>query len=1113
MATAVTWSIFTLLHLPGRKDMPNAPPWSSILGIAAMNAAAFGILGCLLNSGISGIIASPALSVPYLLLFAFTTAVHVFLNTKKASKAKLDEMWDEALSKTASKLNLGSEEILVERLRKFDKPAHSTFRYILSQLVALELGASGDMVERVWLFGSVNGSEDNIGPVSDIDLLMEVDSDAKKVKTSKAIASMNIHFTKKFNLIMADTGIRITELIDTINKLLLPDEIEERKGFAALIKPLYDLPASLLFDRKKVPDASAESTAKKGPPSILEAAEIHIKEAAATMELDKSIKKILLKPKRVTTVKFEIELDDGDMVTFWAFRALQNDARGTGKGGLRWLVGMGETLEEAKETAVGLATLMSVKNAVIGIPYGGGKGDVFVEDREYTLNDKARIMRAFSRKLTLKRAVGTFIDVPAPDKGTGAEMMACFADEHLKILAEKRQLRDREIQRTLRRLNPPDNPRDTPYLDEALRILSEDKEGVRQCPEIGVVTGKPVGKGGSKGRTKATGFGGFLTLKTMLRYFSSVNDMDRDNIGKRLNEKTKAVLRKPVQEMTAGIQGGGNVGEYNAWEFYNAGTKITLLQDAVPEDVNGKTEYVSYTLYNPSGINLELLDQYLARMPDGRWEPFKNVSQEFLNRTGTRLIRSDKKLFWTYHTDIKVAAATENVITSENAESVNCEILLELANCPITPEADKILMKKGILIIPDVLANAGGVTVSYFEWLQNIEGRYWSEISVDKMLEERMSVETQSVIDIAKKYDVDLRQAAFILSLARIANAEIARNRILRFALWFKKVFKSQKPYEGYGELGLYPETVEELKEIRKKDGFKELIARDEARHKKKIDAYVNSVKEKFSDQQRGFVLVGGPTTSGKIAFSERIADKLRSEMPSRKVTMLDIDLYLDGLAEDMAGPEYSEETIYRKRLEETVRLMKELLEGRETGIYVMKDGRLTRDKLKLEKNEILVIEGNYLQTPEMLDKKIGVLKGEQIFSIFVNTAPSLKLAKNRPLTSLDLRFMRHILTFTGIFNKDPLEIIRKWSTERELSLKYTYPTWKNADVTFNSYLSYELPVLKLYIKPILKRALREARGERDQVSIKAIKHLLLILKGVRAVDMSGDIPDDSIIR
>ena len=881
--------------------------------------------------------------------------------------------------------------------------------------------------------------------------------------------------------------------------------------------------------------APGDDIAEVKVPTILEAATMNIEKAAEIMEMDPALKEILLTPVSVTEAGFEVSLEDGSVIKMWAFRVLQNDALGPGKGGLRWLIVKGETLEEAKKIATGLATLMSVKNSGVGIPYGGGKGDIVIDEDVNKLFDKwqkeetqlalkgdkkaaeairaksdrlkARIVRGFSRALTEEKAVGTFIDVPAPDMGTDSRMMAWFCDEHLRVLTERGEMYDKVLEGFLKTVTPNESaPCATLYLDRCLGVLEADTEGTIQGIEIGVVTGKPVGKGGSEGRTKATGFGGFLALGDVRGYFSGLPDINKHHIGKTLKEGAKNLLKRgDLEGVSVGIQGTGNVGEYNAWEFYHAKAKVTLLQDAY------------CTLYSPDGIDLELLDKELERLPDGRWASLATISQEFLEKTGYTLTE-DKSIFWETYTEIKVPAAVQNQITLANAEKVaeNCEIILELANNPTSPLADEVLRKTGVLVIPDVMANAGGVTVSYFEWLQNIEGRYHNEKSIDKMLEERVRNEVTDVMRIAVKFGVDMRIGAYILSLARIANAEIARRDEKGTLQLVGKV-----PYKYYGKLELNPMTVEGLRrgisgpdklisKQKRTPGFIKLVKKSEKKHSKQIREITTAISSRFDRKRRGFIMVSGAPTSGKIAVSKRIVSAF--EKKGRSACKIDIDLQVDEHIERLRARGIPPETLHKIRIKKALQFLEQI---RDSGtepmdILILEEGEIKSVKFRPLENEIIVLEGDYTLSDEILDKKTGPLRNEQTFGIFVNVAPSLKLANNWPLTSLDLRFMRQILTFTKLFEEDILDIVSAWPAKREDSIKYIYPTWKNADVTFNSYLPYELPVLKAQIEPLLRDALERV----DRVeAIKAINHLLFILEGVPAVEADDIIPEDSIIR
>lgn len=820
-----------------------------------------------------------------------------------------------------------------------------------------------------------------------------------------------------------------------------------------------------------VPDA--ESVSGKAP-SILESAEIYIRRAAERIKLSPVLLNRMLKPKLVTEIKFSLKMDSGDTLTFWGFRALQNDARGPGKGGLRWLVGHGETPEEAKSTAIGLATLMTVKNGAVGIPFGGGKGDIFVPAHDYTANDKARIIREFAKGLTEKGAIGTFIDVPAPDRGTDADMMAYFMDEYLRSLATADKIYDRIILERLKSVTPQDDPKLTPYLDRYLEVLEEDVDGLRRGTELGMITGKPVNKGGSKGREKATGYGGYLFFKAMMERLRNASTTAPDPILDGLNPKTLKAIHKDIKDLTIGVQGFGNVGQHCVFSFNNAGAKVTILQD-----MNVSTGEIT-TIYHKDGIRLDLLEKYL-RNEDGRWNMLGSLPKEFFEESGS--ITVDPEFFWKAHNDIKIPAAAENVITRQNAGDLNCEIVLELANNPTSPEADAVLRQRGILILPDVLANVGGVTVSYFEWIQNIEGRSWEEYSVDKMLEERINNEVELTLEIAKRYSVDIREAAFILSVARVANADIARSKAMQ------RRFEHRKPYDGYGELGVSPDTKEGLKYWQKRGLFKELVRREEKKHTDRIDSIVNDINNRFNGRDDvGYVLISGPRTSGKIELSDRIAGGLRSR--GRRALTIDLDKNVDSYESRIPDRQYIPEDV----------------------LFDMKMAfaKAFLSSIEVSKGDIVIVEGDYALRSELAE----ALVGRKTFRIFANTAPSLKVTDNWPLTSLDLRLMRHILAMgSDRFRQDPLDIIQSWPKIRMHNLRYVYPSWRNADVTFDSYLAYELPVIKKRLAPILKETLKRATDSGDERAVQTIEHLMLILSDIHAVDADSFIPDDSIVR
>ncbi|MBT7552982.1 glutamate dehydrogenase, partial [bacterium] len=239
--------------------------------------------------------------------------------------------------------------------------------------------------------------------------------------------------------------------------------------------------------------------------------------------------------------------------------------------------------------------------------------------------------------------------------------------------------------------------------------------------------GKPLEFGGSKGRGSATAMGGFYVLQEAVR------------------EKNL----KP-EKLTVAVQGFGNAGAIMAKLLFDAGYKVVAVADS------------KSTIYNKSGLDIDKLQEH------------KTSSREVKNFKGAKEI-STEELF-SLDVDILVPAALENQITKDNAENIQAKIIVELANGPTTPEADEILHGKQVLVIPDVLANAGGVTVSYFEWLQNTSNNYWSEEEVDSELKERMIPAYQSIVQAAEEYKVNFRTAAFIKALERIDKASQIRN-------------------------------------------------------------------------------------------------------------------------------------------------------------------------------------------------------------------------------------------------------------------------------------------------------------------------------------------------
>lgn len=410
--------------------------------------------------------------------------------------------------------------------------------------------------------------------------------------------------------------------------------------------------------------------------SIYEEALKPLKKAAAILNLEPHVVEVLSNPERILIVSIPVKMDDGKTKVFTGYRVHHNTARGPAKGGIRYHPGV--CLDEVKS----LAYWMTTKNAVVGVPYGGGKGGITCNPKKMSKGELERLTRGYS--VAISKFVGPDQDIPAPDVGTNAQIMGWFADEYFKVTGKH---------------------------------LS------------GVVTAKPLSIGGSRGRGTATGRGAFFATLEAAKAF---------NI-------TLAGAR-------VSIQGYGNVARPIAKHLHELGCKIVAVSDSTGG------------AYNPKGMNpLALAD-------------FKGKTRTVKGFPGSTDISTADPI--TVDCDILIPAALENQITKKNAEDVKAKLIVEEANGPTTPEADKILREKGVTIIPDVLANAGGVTVSYFEWVQNRMGYYWGDEEVDEKLKHMMTNAFRDIHQTAQKHQIDLRTAAYVTAAKKVVDAMQALGRI-----------------------------------------------------------------------------------------------------------------------------------------------------------------------------------------------------------------------------------------------------------------------------------------------------------------------------------------------
>jgi glutamate dehydrogenase (NAD(P)+) len=401
----------------------------------------------------------------------------------------------------------------------------------------------------------------------------------------------------------------------------------------------------------------------------LENAHIQFEEAAARLKLDPAFLQIIKEPRRATIVKLPVQMDDGTVRIFTGYRVQHSIIRGPAKGGIRYHPDV--TLQEV----TALAAWMTWKCAVVGIPFGGGKGGIVCDPTTMSKSELERLTRRYVADLI--DVLGPESDVPAPDVNTNEQTMAWIMDT---------------------------------YSMHARHTVTS------------VVTGKPLALGGSAGRREATGRGVLFCVREAAK-----------RIGLDLKKATVVV------------QGFGNVGSVAADLLSKDGAKIVAVSD------------VGGGIQNPEGLDVPALIAHVAK-----------------NRTVAGFPGStplDGKKLLEIPCDVLIPAALENQITNANAGRVSARIVAEGANGPTTPQADKILNKNGVLVVPDILANSGGVTVSYFEWVQDRQGLFWREEEVNSRLEQMMVDAFHDVARVADEHKVSFRIAAFMLAIKRVVDA------------------------------------------------------------------------------------------------------------------------------------------------------------------------------------------------------------------------------------------------------------------------------------------------------------------------------------------------------
>ena len=395
--------------------------------------------------------------------------------------------------------------------------------------------------------------------------------------------------------------------------------------------------------------------------------------AADRLNLDPGLRRVLREPRRELTVHFPVQMDDGSVQVFTGYRVQHNLGRGPAKGGIRYHQDV--SIDEVKA----LAMWMTWKCAVVGIPYGGGKGGVIVDPKKLSMKELEHLTRRFFTEIEV--LIGPERDIPAPDVNTNAQIMAWFMDTYSMHVG---------------------------------------------YTVPGVVTGKPISLGGSEGRNEATARGCVYTIVEAARH-----------------------LGMDLTKCTVAVQGFGNAGAIAATLMVEEGATVVAVSDSTSG------------IHNMAGLDI-------ARVIN--WKKEHGTVKGF---PGSEDISNAEVL--EIECDVLIPAALENQITARNAERIKAKIVAEAANGPTTPEADEILYRRGVFMIPDILCNAGGVTVSYFEWVQDLNRDHWTESEVNAKLKVIMVKAFEEVLDQAHREEVNMRTGAYLLAVQRVADATAMR--------------------------------------------------------------------------------------------------------------------------------------------------------------------------------------------------------------------------------------------------------------------------------------------------------------------------------------------------
>lgn len=401
----------------------------------------------------------------------------------------------------------------------------------------------------------------------------------------------------------------------------------------------------------------------------LEGVQEQVKYACDALGLEPEVYELIKEPLRMIEILIPVKMDNGKIKVFKGYRAMHNNALGPGKGGIRFHPNVNS--DEVKA----LSIWMSLKCAIVNVPYGGAKGGVTVDPSKLSNGELEKLSRGYIDGI--HKYIGQKIDIPAPDVGSNGQVMAWMVDEHLKLTGDN--------------------------------------------PLGGVITGKPISWGGSKGRVEATGYGIAIICKAILK------ETGRD-----------------IKNSTIGVQGFGNVGGFSVKNLQIQGAKVVSIARR------------DFAIYNEDGLDYDDISEFITKDKDLR------------NYPNAKVISLDE--FWSLNVDVLVPAALENAITSEIADKINCPIIVEAANGPLTPGADTILEEKEVMVVPDIIANSGGVIVSYFEWIQNQYAYYWSEEEIVQRQEAMLMEAFNDLWEFKQLHKFSFRNAAYNYGIKRITD-------------------------------------------------------------------------------------------------------------------------------------------------------------------------------------------------------------------------------------------------------------------------------------------------------------------------------------------------------